>query len=40
MRRIRVIPTILIKNEGLYKGQKFKNHEYVGDPINMEIKVL
>ncbi|MFN5629275.1 MAG: AglZ/HisF2 family acetamidino modification protein [Bacteroidota bacterium] len=34
MRRIRVIPTILIKNEGLYKGQKFKNHEYVGDPIN------
>jgi len=34
MRRIRVIPTLLIKNDGLYKGQKFKNHQYIGDPIN------
>jgi cyclase len=34
MRRIRVIPSLLIKNDGLYKGQTFKNHSYVGDPIN------
>lgn len=35
MRRIRVIPTLLISNGGLVKGKKFKNHEYVGDPINV-----
>lgn len=34
MRRIRVIPTLLISNNGLVKGKKFKNHQYVGDPIN------
>ena len=34
MRRIRVIPSLLIKNDGLYKGQTFKNHSYLGDPIN------
>lgn len=34
MLRTRVIPVLLIKNGGLYKGQKFKNHKYVGDPIN------
>jgi len=30
----RVIPVLLLKNGGLYKGVKFKNHKYVGDPIN------
>lgn len=34
MRRIRVIPVLLIKNGGLVKSIKFKNHKYVGDPIN------
>jgi cyclase len=30
----RVISTLLLKNNGLYKGSKFKNHKYIGDPIN------
>ena len=30
----RVIPTLLLRNAGLVKGSKFKNHKYVGDPIN------
>ena len=34
MKRFRVIPTLLIKDGGLYKGEKFKNHKYVGDPVN------
>ncbi len=34
MRRIRIIPILLIKNGGLVKSVKFKNHKYVGDPIN------
>lgn len=34
MRRIRVIPILLIKGEGLVKSIKFTNHKYVGDPIN------
>lgn len=34
MRRVRVIPTLLIQNGGLVKGKNFKNHQYVGDPIN------
>jgi cyclase len=34
MRRIRVIPVLLIQNGGLVKSIKFKNHKYVGDPIN------
>lgn len=34
MRRIRVIPVLLLKNGGLVKSVKFKNHRYVGDPIN------
>ncbi|MFN6944456.1 MAG: AglZ/HisF2 family acetamidino modification protein [Cytophagaceae bacterium] len=34
MGRVRVIPVLLIKNGGLYKGVKFKNHKYIGDPIN------
>lgn len=34
MLKTRVIPVLLMKNGGLYKGVKFKNHKYVGDPIN------
>ena len=34
MKRIRVIPVLLIKDEGLVKSVQFKNHKYVGDPIN------
>jgi cyclase len=34
MKRIRVIPVLLLKNNGLYKPHKFKNPKYIGDPIN------
>lgn len=34
MLRVRVIPTLLLRNDGLVKGSQFKNHKYVGDPIN------
>jgi cyclase len=34
MKRIRVIPVLLLQNGGLVKTMKFKNHVYVGDPIN------
>ena len=34
MKRIRIIPVLLIKNGGLVKSIQFKNHKYVGDPIN------
>lgn len=34
MRRIRVIPVLLLHNRGLVKSVKFKNYKYVGDPIN------
>ncbi len=34
MLRTRVIPVLLLKGSGLVKGKKFKNHNYVGDPIN------
>ncbi len=30
----RIIPTLLMKDDGLVKGKNFKNHRYVGDPIN------
>ncbi len=30
----RIIPVLLIKNNGLYKTVKFKNPKYVGDPVN------
>jgi len=32
--RPRVIPVLLLKNRGLVKSAKFKNHRYIGDPIN------
>lgn len=34
MRRVRVIPVLLIHNGGLVKSVKFSNYKYVGDPIN------
>jgi imidazole glycerol-phosphate synthase subunit HisF len=34
MKRIRVIPVLLIHNRGLVKSLKFKDYKYVGDPIN------
>jgi len=34
LKRIRVIPVLLIKDNGLVKSVQFKNHKYVGDPIN------
>ena len=34
MLRPRIIPCLLIKNNGLVKTTKFKNPKYVGDPIN------
>jgi len=34
MSSFRVIPTLLLKNGGLVKGRLFKNHKYVGDPVN------
>lgn len=33
-KRIRIIPALLLMNEGLYKTVQFKNAKYVGDPIN------
>jgi cyclase len=32
--KTRIIPCLLLKNNGLVKSVKFKNHVYVGDPIN------
>ncbi len=34
MLRPRIIPCLLIKDSGLVKSVQFKNHKYVGDPIN------
>ncbi|MBS1596772.1 MAG: imidazole glycerol phosphate synthase subunit HisF [Bacteroidetes bacterium] len=34
MRRIRVIPALLIQNNGLVKSVRFKDYRYIGDPIN------
>jgi cyclase len=34
MFRPRVIPVLLLKNLGLVKSVKFKDHRYIGDPIN------
>lgn len=30
----RIIPLLLLKGAGLYKGRRFRDHAYVGDPIN------
>ena len=34
MFRPRVIPVLLLKGQGLVKSVKFKDHRYVGDPLN------
>jgi cyclase len=34
MFRPRIIPVLLLKNNGLVKSYKFKDHRYIGDPIN------
>jgi cyclase len=34
MKRVRVIPVLLIQKRGLVKSIKFRDHKYVGDPIN------
>jgi imidazole glycerol-phosphate synthase subunit HisF len=34
MFRPRIIPVLLLRNQGLVKSIKFKNHRYIGDPIN------
>lgn len=34
MSLVRVIPTLLLKGEGLVKTSQFKNPVYIGDPIN------
>lgn len=34
MFRPRVIPVLLLKGQGLVKSVAFKNHRYIGDPIN------
>jgi cyclase len=34
MHRPRVIPVLLLKDKALYKSIGFKNHRYIGDPIN------
>jgi cyclase len=34
MRRVRIIPALLIQKGGLVKSVRFKDHLYVGDPIN------
>ena len=30
----RLVPCLLLKNQGLVKTVKFKNERYIGDPIN------
>ena len=34
MKRVRVIPVLLLCNNALYKTRKFKSPVYIGDPIN------
>jgi cyclase len=34
MYRPRVIPVLLLQNKGLVKSVRFKDHRYIGDPIN------
>jgi cyclase len=34
MKRARVIPVLLLQDQGLYKTIKFDNPKYIGDPIN------
>ena len=34
MFRPRLIPVLLLQNKGLVKSIQFKNHRYIGDPVN------
>lgn len=34
MYRPRVIPCLLLQNKGLVKSVQFRNHRYIGDPLN------
>jgi len=34
MLQARIIPCLLLKGQGLVKGKNFREHKYVGDPIN------
>lgn len=34
MNRPRIIPVLLVKGHGLVKSVRFKDHRYIGDPIN------
>lgn len=34
MLKTRVIPVLLLQDGGLVKGERFRKHKYVGDPIN------
>lgn len=34
MYRSRIIPCLLLKGQGLVKSVRFKDHRYIGDPIN------
>lgn len=34
MLKTRIIPCLLLKDKVLVKGEQFKNHKYIGDPIN------
>ncbi len=34
MRRPRIIPVLLLKDQGLVKSVRFKGHRYIGDPLN------
>jgi cyclase len=34
MFRPRIIPVLLLKNQGLVKSRQFKDYNYIGDPIN------
>lgn len=34
MFRPRIIPVLLLKDQGLVKSKQFKEHRYIGDPIN------
>ena len=35
MLRTRVIPCLLLKNESLVKTVKFKEYNYIGDPVRI-----
>src|SRR5215204_5384814 len=34
MFRPRIIPVLLLKDQALVKSVRFRNHKYIGDPIN------